>query len=110
MLPLVSERRQPLGHERRQATDIQIVGVFRPLYFGNGGSQFFKCDRTPRMKTLANGVQSQTLSLLDRQAHAQRLIKQLHLLTHGAHRDVQSLCGLGYTAAMTNGFEYLEGS
>src|SRR5476651_468499 len=50
--PFVSERRQPLGHERRQATDIQIVGVFRTLYFGNGGSQFFKRDRTPPVSTL----------------------------------------------------------
>jgi hypothetical protein len=62
------------------------------------------------MKTAANGVQSQALPLLDRQAHTQRLFKQLHLLTHRADGNVQSRCSLGITAAVTDGFKYLEGS
>ncbi len=57
MLPFVGQGRQPLGHQGRQATDIQIVGIFRTLDFGNRSPQLLKGGGTACMKTQADGIQ-----------------------------------------------------
>ncbi|MCY1445529.1 hypothetical protein D9M71_620460 [compost metagenome] len=57
------------------------------------------------MEALADGIEAQSLAFLDRQAQADGLLQDLHLLADRARGNAQAFRRLGNTAAETHGLE-----